>query len=96
MEFAVIDICAKRAIFKPMTADEHEALKKMWGLLETGPVILIGWRSLLQKRKIRRNSRTAEGPGHGNVVTLKGTVYSFGSSRSGQLGHGTTEVEWSP
>ncbi|CAB4294850.1 unnamed protein product [Prunus armeniaca] len=44
----------------------------------------------------REKSQAIAGPGHSIAVTSKGTVYSFGSNSSGQLGHGTTEEEWRP
>lgn len=44
----------------------------------------------------REKSQAIAGPGHSIAVTSKGSVYTFGSNSSGQLGHGTTEEEWRP
>uniref|UniRef100_A0A5B6ZU09 Putative ultraviolet-B receptor UVR8 n=1 Tax=Davidia involucrata TaxID=16924 RepID=A0A5B6ZU09_DAVIN len=92
-ELAALDMCQKRAIFKPMTADEHQDLKQRCG--GSWKLVL---RFLLAGEACsrREKSQAIAGPGHSIAVTLKGAVYSFGSNSSGQLGHGTTEEEWRP
>lgn len=44
----------------------------------------------------REKSQAIAGPSHSIAVTSSGSVYSFGSNSSGQLGHGTLEEEWRP
>ncbi|PIA30365.1 hypothetical protein AQUCO_05600062v1 [Aquilegia coerulea] len=92
-ELAALDMCRKRAIFKPMTEDEQEALKRRCG--GSWKLVL---RFLLAGEACcrREKSQAIAGPGHSLAVTSKGEVYSFGSNSSGQLGHGTLEEEWRP
>ncbi|GMP57783.1 hypothetical protein CsSME_00021712 [Camellia sinensis var. sinensis] len=86
-------MCQKRAIFKPMTADERQYLKERCG--GSWKLVL---RFLLAGEVCsrREKSQAIAGPGHSIAVTSNGVVYSFGSNSSGQLGHGTTEEEWRP
>ena len=44
----------------------------------------------------REKSQAIAGSRHSIVVTSKGSVYTFRSNSSGQLGHGTTEEESKP
>ncbi|KAA8529678.1 hypothetical protein F0562_034222 [Nyssa sinensis] len=92
-ELAALDMCQKRAIFKPMTAEERQDLKERCG--GSWKLVL---RFLLAGEACsrREKSQAIAGPGHSIAVTSKGVVYSFGSNSSGQLGHGTTEEEWRP
>ncbi|KAF5945212.1 hypothetical protein HYC85_015440 [Camellia sinensis] len=92
-ELAALDMCQKRAIFKPMTADERQYLKERCG--GSWKLVL---RFLLAGEVCsrREKSQAIAGPGHSIAVTSNGVVYSFGSNSSGQLGHGTTEEEWRP
>uniref|UniRef100_A0A1D1YLX2 Putative E3 ubiquitin-protein ligase HERC1 n=2 Tax=Anthurium amnicola TaxID=1678845 RepID=A0A1D1YLX2_9ARAE len=92
-ELAALDMCRKRAIFKPMTAEEGEALKQRCG--GSWKLVL---RFLLAGEACcrREKSQAIAGPGHSIAVTSSGQVYSFGSNSSGQLGHGTLEEEWRP
>ncbi|KAL6969343.1 hypothetical protein U1Q18_029059 [Sarracenia purpurea var. burkii] len=92
-ELAALDMCQKRAIFKPMTAEERQDLKQRCG--GSWKLVL---RFLLAGEACsrREKSQAIAGPGHSIAVTSKGVVYSFGSNSSGQLGHGTTEEEWRP
>ena len=92
-EIAAMDMCQKRAIFKPMTTEQREDLKQRCGG---------SWKLVLRYLQAgeaccrREKSQAIAGPGHSIAVTSKGVVYSFGSNSSGQLGHGTTEEEWRP
>lgn len=92
-ELAALDMCQKRAIFKPMTAEQHQALKQRcggsWKLVLR---FLVAGETCCRREK----SMAIAGPGHSIAVTSKGAVYSFGSNSSGQLGHGTTEEESRP
>lgn len=92
-ELAALDMCQKRAIFKPMTAEERRELKQRCG--GSWKLVL---RFLLAGESCsrREKSQAIAGPGHSIAVTSKGDVYSFGSNSSGQLGHGTTEEESRP
>ncbi|KAK9149312.1 hypothetical protein Scep_008069 [Stephania cephalantha] len=92
-ELAALDMCQKRAIFKPMTTDEKEILKQRCG--GSWKLVL---RFLLAGEACcrREKSQAIAGPGHSIAVTSSGAVYSFGSNSSGQLGHGTLEEEWQP
>ncbi|KAM0984276.1 hypothetical protein COP2_011964 [Malus domestica] len=92
-ELAALDMCRKRAIFKPMTAEQRQELKQRCG--GSWKLVL---RFLLAGEACyrREKSQAIAGPGHSIAVTSKGTVYSFGSNSSGQLGHGTTEEECRP
>ncbi|XP_028058444.1 ultraviolet-B receptor UVR8-like [Camellia sinensis] len=92
-ELAALDMCQKRAIFKPMTADERQYLKERCG--GSWKLVL---RFLLAGEVCsrREKSQAIAGPSHSIAVTSNGVVYSFGSNSSGQLGHGTTEEEWRP
>ncbi|EEF47590.1 RCC1 and BTB domain-containing protein, putative [Ricinus communis] len=92
-ELAALDMCQKRAIFKPMTSEERRDLKQRCG--GSWKLVL---RFLLAGEACcrRENSQAIAGPGHSIAVTSKGVVYSFGSNSSGQLGHGNTEEEWRP
>ncbi|KAI9117068.1 hypothetical protein K1719_012067 [Acacia pycnantha] len=92
-ELAALDMCKKRAIFKPMTSEQQQELKQLCGG---------SWKLVLRYLRAgeaccrREKSQAIAGPGHSIAVTSKGVVYSFGSNSSGQLGHGTTEWEWRP
>lgn len=92
-ELAALDMCQKRAIFKPMNTEERENLKQRCG--GSWKLVL---RYLLAGEACsrREKSQAIAGPGHSIAVTSKGAVYSFGSNSSGQLGHGTTDEEWRP
>ncbi|KAL9226370.1 hypothetical protein vseg_002193 [Gypsophila vaccaria] len=84
-ELAALDMCQKRAIFNPMTAEQRGDLKRKCGG---------SWKLVLRYLLIgeaccrREKSQAIAGPGHSIAVTSNGTVYSFGSNSSGQLGHG--------
>lgn len=92
-ELAALDMCQKRAIFKPMTSEERGFLKQHCG----GSWKLVLRYILAGEACCRReNSQAIAGPGHSIAVTSSGSVYSFGSNSSGQLGHGTLEEEWRP
>lgn len=92
-ELAALDMCQKRAIFKPLTNEERLGLKERCG--GSWKLVL---RFLLAGEACcrREKSHAIAGPGHSIAVTSKGAVYSFGSNMSGQLGHGTTQEEWRP
>ncbi|KAH7833151.1 hypothetical protein Vadar_003527 [Vaccinium darrowii] len=92
-ELAALDMCQKRAIFKPMTEVERIALKERCG--GSWKLVL---RFLLAGEACsrREKSQAIAGPGHSIAVTSNGAVFSFGSNSSGQLGHGTMEEEWRP
>jgi hypothetical protein len=92
-ELAALDMCQKRAIFKPMTPEERQDLKQRCG--GSWKLVL---RFLLAGEACcrRERSQAIAGPGHSIAVTSNGVAYSFGSNSSGQLGHGTTEEEWRP
>ncbi|GAV59800.1 RCC1 domain-containing protein [Cephalotus follicularis] len=92
-ELAALDMCQKRAIFKPMTEEERQNLK-----LRCGGSWKLVLRFLLAGEACcrREKSHAIAGPGHSIAVTSKGVVYSFGSNSLGQLGHGNTEEEWRP
>lgn len=86
-ELAALDMCQKRAIFKPMTPEQKEDLKQRCG----GSWKLVLRYLLAGEACCRREqSQAIAGPGHSIAVTSSGTVYSFGSNSSGQLGHGLT------
>ena len=86
-ELAAMDLCHKRAIFRPMSTDQREQLKQKCG--GSWKLVL---RYLLAGEACsrRENSQAIAGPGHSVAVTSKGAVYSFGSNSLGQLGHGPT------
>lgn len=86
-ELAALDMCQKRAIFKPMTTEEKEVLKQ-----KSGGSWKLVLRYLLAGEACcrREKSQAIAGPGHSIAVTSNGAVYSFGSNGSGQLGHGLT------
>ena len=92
-ELAALDMCQNRAIFKPMTSEKREELK-----LRCGGTWKLVLRFLLAGETCsrREKSQAIAGPGHSIAVTSKGSVYTFGSNSSGQLGHGTTEEESKP
>ncbi|XP_043706156.1 ultraviolet-B receptor UVR8-like [Telopea speciosissima] len=92
-ELAALDMCHKRAIFKPMTTEERDLLRQRCG--GSWKLVL---RFLLAGEVCsrREKSHAIAGPGHSIAVTSKGAVYSFGSNSTGQLGHGTLEEEWRP
>lgn len=92
-ELAALDMCQKRAIFKPMTSEKREELK-----LRCGGSWKLVLRFLLAGETCtrREKSQAIAGPGHSIAVTSKGSVYTFGSNSSGQLGHGTTDEESQP
>ncbi|KAL8150110.1 hypothetical protein V2J09_019918 [Rumex salicifolius] len=89
-ELAALDLCRKRAIFRPMSTDEQEDLKRRCGG---------SWKLVLRYLMAgevgsrREKAQAVAGPGHSIVLTSKGQVYSFGSNTSGQLGHGPTTAE---
>ncbi|KAL2616332.1 hypothetical protein AAZX31_08G128200 [Glycine max] len=93
-ELAALDMCQKRAIFKPMTTEQRQHLKQRcggsWKLVLR---FLLAGEACCRRRE---KSQVIAGPGHSIAVTSKGVVYSFGSNSSGQLGHGTTEDVWQP
>ncbi|CAL9165330.1 unnamed protein product [Musa hybrid cultivar] len=92
-ELAALDICQERAIFKPMNSEEKELLKQRCG----GSWKLVLRYILAGEICCRREkSQAIAGPSHSIAVTSSGSVYSFGSNSSGQLGHGTLEEEWRP
>ncbi|KAJ6821307.1 ultraviolet-B receptor UVR8 [Iris pallida] len=92
-ELAALDMCQKRAIFKPMDAEGRAALKQKCG----GSWKLVLRYLLAGEACCRREkSQAVAGPGHSIAVTSAGAVYTFGSNSSGQLGHGTLEEEWRP
>lgn len=92
-ELAALDMCQKRAIFKPMNEVERQEMKRRcggsWKLVLR---FLLAGESCCRREK----SHAIAGPGHSIAVTTSGLVYSFGSNSSGQLGHGTSEEEWRP
>ncbi|KAG6396456.1 hypothetical protein SASPL_142606 [Salvia splendens] len=92
-ELAALDMCQKRAIFKPMTREQQQFLKQSCG--GSWKLVL---RYLLSGEACtrREKSQAIAGPGHSLAVTSKGAVYSFGSNSSGQLGQGTTAEETRP
>lgn len=92
-ELAALDMCQKRAIFRPMTNEERLELKRICG--GSWKLVL---RFLLAGEACsrREKSQAIAGPGHSIAVTSKGAVYSFGSNSSGQLGHGIADEEWRP
>lgn len=92
-ELAALDMCRKRAIFKSVTPEEAEIIKRRCG--GSWKLVL---RFLLAGEACcrREKSLAVAGPGHSIAVTSGGQVYSFGSNSSGQLGHGTLEEEWKP
>ncbi|WMV28989.1 hypothetical protein MTR67_022374 [Solanum verrucosum] len=92
-ELAALDMCRKRAIFKPMTQEQCHDLK-----LKCGGSWKLVLRFLLAGEACsrREKSHAVAGPGHSIAVSSKGVAYSFGSNSSGQLGNGTTEEEWRP
>ncbi|KAL2332711.1 hypothetical protein Fmac_013924 [Flemingia macrophylla] len=92
-ELAALDMCQKRAIFKPMTREQRQDLK-----LRCGGSWKLVLRYLMAGEACcrREKSQAIAGPGHSVAVTSKGVVYSFGSNSSGQLGHGTTDEESRP
>ncbi|XP_044489501.1 ultraviolet-B receptor UVR8 [Mangifera indica] len=92
-EVAALDMCQKRAIFKPMNEEERQEFKQRCG--GSWKLVL---RFLLAGEACcrREKSQAIAGPGHSIAVTSKGVVYTFGSNSSGQLGHGTIEEECRP
>ncbi|KAK9675483.1 hypothetical protein RND81_11G010100 [Saponaria officinalis] len=84
-ELAALDMCQKRAIFKPMNSEERDSLKQKCG--GSWKLVL---RYLLAGEACsrREKSQAVAGPGHSIAVTSSGSVYSFGSNSFGQLGHG--------
>ncbi|KAI3763498.1 hypothetical protein L2E82_13400 [Cichorium intybus] len=92
-ELAALDMCQKRAIFKPMTSEQRHQLK-----LRCGGSWKLVLRFLLAGETCsrREKSQAIAGPGHSIAVTSKGSVFTFGSNNSGQLGHGSTEEESHP
>ncbi|KAE9587796.1 putative regulator of chromosome condensation 1/beta-lactamase-inhibitor protein II [Lupinus albus] len=92
-ELAALDMCQKRAIFKPMTTEQRQEFKQRCGG---------SWKLMLRYLLAgetccrREKSQAIAGSGHSIAVTSKGVVYSFGSNKSGQLGHDETEEDWRP
>ncbi|KAL6577937.1 hypothetical protein OROMI_010265 [Orobanche minor] len=92
-ELAALDMCRKRAVFKPMAVGQQQELKQMCG----GSWKLVLRYLLAGEVCYRREKAHAiAGPGHSLVVTNGGGVYSFGSNSSGQLGHGSMDEESRP
>ncbi|CAA0818372.1 Regulator of chromosome condensation (RCC1) family protein [Striga hermonthica] len=92
-ELAALDMCRKRAVFKSMTIEQSQDLKQMCG----GSWKLVLRYLLAGELCYRREKAQAiAGPGHSLVVTNGGSVYTFGSNSSGQLGHGNTDEESRP
>ncbi|KAJ1685779.1 hypothetical protein LUZ63_017169 [Rhynchospora breviuscula] len=91
-ELAALDMCEKRAIFKPMREEERQVLKQRCG----GSWKLVLRYILAGEACRREKSQAIAGPGHSIAVTSGGAAYTFGSNNSGQLGHGTLEEEWRP
>ncbi|KAL3636429.1 hypothetical protein CASFOL_020976 [Castilleja foliolosa] len=92
-ELAALDMCRKRAVFKPMSIEQQQELKRVCG----GSWKLVLRYLLAGELCCRREKAHAvAGPGHSLVVTNGGDVYSFGSNSSGQLGHGNTDEEPRP
>ncbi|XP_031402426.1 ultraviolet-B receptor UVR8-like [Punica granatum] len=92
-EVAALEMCQKRAIFKPMKPQEREALKERCG----GSWKLVLKFLLAGEGCYRREkSQVTAGGCHSVVVTSGGDVYTFGLNCSGQLGHSTTDNEWQP
>ncbi|CAF2143360.1 ultraviolet-B receptor UVR8 [Brassica napus] len=89
-ELAALDMCNKRMIFKPMSEQEREEMKRRCG--GSWKLVL---RFLLAGEACcrREKSQAIAGPGHSIAVTSKGQVYTFGHNNSGQLGHGHTDEE---
>ncbi|CAN0929314.1 Ultraviolet-B receptor UVR8 [Linum grandiflorum] len=86
-------MCRKRAVVKSMESDELCELKQRCG----GSWKLVLRFLLVAEGSVRREkSQAIGGPGHSIVLTSNGSVYSFGSNSSGQLGHGTMEDEFRP
>ncbi|KAF4378714.1 hypothetical protein F8388_006165, partial [Cannabis sativa] len=73
-ELAALDICQKRAIFKPMNNEERQELKQRCGG---------SWKLVLrfmlagEACSRREKSQAIAGPGHSIAVTSKGAVYSL-------------------
>eukprot|EP00249_Psilotum_nudum_P023136 c28757_g2_i3 orf=372-1982(-) len=92
-ELAALGMCQRRAGFSSMSTEDRETFKKRCGG---------SWKLVLRFLKAgefcyrREKCQAIAGPGHSVVVTNSGDVYTFGSSSSGQLGHGTLEDEWHP
>lgn len=92
-ELAALDMCQKRAIFKPMGTQEREMFKQRCGG---------SWKLVLRFIMAgeaccrREKSQAIAGPGHSIAVTTSGAAYTFGSNNSGQLGHASLEEEWRP
>ncbi|XP_023904147.1 ultraviolet-B receptor UVR8 [Quercus suber] len=92
-ELAALDMCQKRAIFRRMATEERLDFKqKCGGSWKLVLRFLLAGEACCRREK----SQAIAGPGHSIAVTSKGSVYTFGSNSSGQLGHGTTEEEWRP
>ncbi|XP_071736430.1 ultraviolet-B receptor UVR8-like [Rutidosis leptorrhynchoides] len=92
-EVAALDMCQKRAIFKPMTSEKRDEFKLRCG----GSWKLVLKFLLAGEAGTRREkSQAIAGSCHSVVVTSKGSVYTFGSNASGQLGHGTTDEQSQP
>lgn len=92
-ELASLDMCEKRTAFKAMTVGQKQDLKQRCG--GSWKLVL---RYLLSGEACSRRgkSQAIAAPGHSVVLTSKGDVYSFGSNKLGQLGHGTTNDEPRP
>ncbi|XP_010528070.1 PREDICTED: ultraviolet-B receptor UVR8 [Tarenaya hassleriana] len=92
-ELAALDMCRKRAIFKPMNEEQLQEMKRKCG--GSWKLVL---RFLLAGEACsrREKSQAIAGPGHSVVVTSKGEAFSFGYNNSGQLGHGHTEEQIRP
>ncbi|KAL3632643.1 hypothetical protein CASFOL_025627 [Castilleja foliolosa] len=92
-ELAAYYMCQMRAIFRSMSDEQKQELKKTCG--GSWKLVL---RFLLagEKGTRREKAQAVAGPGHSIVVNARGQVYSFGSNNTGQLGHGTTDDESKP
>uniref|UniRef100_A0A7N0VHT3 RCC1-like domain-containing protein n=1 Tax=Kalanchoe fedtschenkoi TaxID=63787 RepID=A0A7N0VHT3_KALFE len=92
-EVAALDMCYKRAIFKPMTTEERQHLKQRCG--GSWKLVL---RFFLAGEACTRRGKAVPlaGPGHSIALAKNGDVYSFGANSFGELGNGTTEDQTQP
>lgn len=72
------------------TIKDRNYERKMQRLLEVSIAVLDSWKSMLEK------CQALTGPCHSIVVTKSGAVYTFRSSTSRQIDHGTTKEKWHP
>ncbi|KAI6669980.1 hypothetical protein NL676_004865 [Syzygium grande] len=84
-----LDMCQKRAIFKPMTPEECQDLKrKCGGSWKLVLCFLLAGEICCRREKLQ----AIAGPGHSIAVTSEGVAHTFGSNINGQLGHGSSSV----